>query len=99
MHAYTGVDCKECKKFIALRRVAPGADASQLAGEFRLSCANGHKNTYTAGEFYTLESSVPYALPVRANPRDREPKALLFVALVLALLMLVAWLVVSVISR
>jgi hypothetical protein len=96
MHVYSGVDCKECKSFIAQREIVAGAADSQPAGEYRLSCAQGHVNTYTAGEFYTLESETTYTLPPPPRQRDNQSRALLFAALLVALLMLIAWLMISV---
>jgi hypothetical protein len=96
MYSYTGVECKQCKKFIALREVTPNSEGAPLSGEYRLSCTDGHQNNYSAGEFYNLESSVPYTLQPPAAPREKQSYELLFIALLLVLLMLVGWLVVSV---
>ena|SRR5579863_3082290 len=96
MHAYTGVDCKECKSFIALREVLPGTEGGSLSGEYKLSCPRGHRNTYMGAEFYILESEMPQTLPALAARREQQPLALLYVALLLALLMLIGWLMVTV---
>src|SRR5882672_10122071 len=61
MHVYIGVDCKQCRKFTVFREIARGADLDDVVRDHQLRCVDGHQNTYVLGDFYTLESSTPYA--------------------------------------
>ncbi len=99
MHVYVGVDCKQCRKFIAFREIAPGADNDTPTGNHQLRCANGHQSTYVPGDFYSLESSASYEpnSPIRRTgawekfgPPD-SGRELRVAALVLAFAVVLAW--------
>ncbi len=99
MHAYIGVNCKQCQTFIAFREIARGTEIDDAMGDHQLSCAKGHQNTYALGDFYTLESSTSYvpSSPSRHGgpwgkfgPPD-SGRELRLIALALALVVLVVW--------
>jgi hypothetical protein len=75
-HIYIGVNCKKCRKPIAIEKITPeqrDAQQGRIFKERELTCFIGHRDRYVSEDFHTFESSI--ALPVSVSPgRSSGPK-------------------------